>query len=559
MRRRLLRAILHRIPWLAGNRARPYRVEPLNLAVLSPGAEGLPPDADLIYAPETMENRLDADALDNALLCFSHQDYDFVVVSRSLAELPHLAVPRGMRQSVVFTREAADAFLRGAPPSRRLHGRLIRMPGLRDDSEKTELHQLMLADHDAAEIFWGNGPLSPIRVWDCSRMAFRSRTARARPLIFVWPVFMAVGGVERNVIEVMRQLRSRYDFIVVTIERLNERLGSLHHQLKGLAVATYDLAEVGTRADFLSMLSTLKRAWEPDLVWICNGSPWQCDHAEDIRKLYAETPIVDQEIYDTSAGWITRYREPGIQSFDRFIAINSRIRDKLVLDFGMEPGKVDLIYHAVDVSRFRPDDYPPERVAILKREYDLTPGRPIILFAGRMTMQKRPLDFVRLADRVASGGIDANFLMLGDGDLGHDVDAAIAHLKPGLVRRVPFTDRVPELMAVVDGLVITSEFEGLPIAMLEALAMGIPVLSTDVGDVRLVLETYGAGAIVPRIGDENALLAAFLAWFRELARWRQASMGAAEKIRGRFSAARAAAEYEQCWKRAMRARTSRGR
>lgn len=68
MPRRLLRALLHRIPWLAGNRAPLYRETPLDLAVLNPGAETLPHAADLFYAPETSENRLDPDALDNALL-----------------------------------------------------------------------------------------------------------------------------------------------------------------------------------------------------------------------------------------------------------------------------------------------------------------------------------------------------------------------------------------------------------------------------------------------------------------------------------------------------------
>jgi glycosyltransferase involved in cell wall biosynthesis len=50
-------------------------------------------------------------------------------------------------------------------------------------------------------------------------------------------------------------------------------------------------------------------------------------------------------------------------------------------------------------------------------------------------------------------------------------------------------------MAIADGMIITSIYEGLPIAMLEALAVGIPVLTTDVGDIRLVLEEYGAGLV----------------------------------------------------------------
>jgi len=529
----------------------------LHLAVLPAGSREAPGDADYVYAPAALEQAVDADAIANARLGLAHRAHDFLLFSRSLAELPRITAPGETRQSVVFARDAADAFLLGAPPGRRLRGRLVRTPGLRDGSPETELDRLLPGAQRGSgwgEIEWGPGRASPLRVFDCSQIAFAEVPPPTKPRVFVWPALWAVGGVERNTIEIMRQLRDRYEFVIVTTERLNEQLGSLHHQLKGLAAATYDLAELGRQSDYLSMLASLKRAWSPDLVWICNGSPWQCDHAAELRRLYADTPIVDQEVYDTRAGWIKRYHEPGIQSFDRFIAINRRIRQAFVEGLGMDPERIDLIYPAFDSSRFRLASSSPEVLADRRQSFGLPRDRPVFLFLGRMSPQKRPLDFVHLAGRLDAGGLQASFLMLGDGELAPEVDAAIARGPVHALRRLPFTDRVPEVLAMAEGLVITSEYEGVPIAMLEALATGVPVLSTDVGDVRLLLEEYRAGAIVEPIGDPGSLLEAFRAWCDDLPGYRRAAEAAAPDVARRFSAATLAAEYEESWRKAHRVR-----
>jgi glycosyltransferase involved in cell wall biosynthesis len=517
----------------------------------------IPADADHVYAPAGPEQALDDDAAANAQLGLAHGAYDFLLFSRSLAELPRVSAPLDVRQSVVFAREHAGVFLAGTAPRRGLRGRVVRVPGLRDGSPEVELGRLLPGARCAGErgeIEWGPEAPPPLRTFDCSGVDLGGVTRPARPRVFVWPALWAVGGVERNTIEIMRQLRGRYDFVVVTTERLNEQLGSLHHQLKGLAAATYDLAELGPQEGYLSMLAALKRTWAPDLVWICNGSPWQCDHAVELRRLYADTPIVDQQVYDTQAGWINRYHEPGIQSFDRFIAINRRIRQAFVERLRMDPGRIDLIYPAFDASRFQVRRDTPEEMAARRRSAGLPADRPVFLFVGRMSPQKRPLDLVALAHRLRREGAPAFFLMLGDGELAPEVDRAIAGGPPDSVRRMAFTDRVPEILALGDGLVITSEYEGVPVAMLEALATGLPVLSTDVGDVRLLLEEYRAGTVVPRAGDLDLLLEGFHAWNARLPGLREAARSAAPVVARRFSAEALAQQYEESWRLAHRAR-----
>ena len=71
-----------------------------------------------------------------------------------------------------------------------------------------------------------NGAIAAIR-YDAPYLPPR---AKSKPVVFVFPIFLAVGGVERNTIEIMRQLNDRFDFVVVTMERLRPEQGSLAAQ-----------------------------------------------------------------------------------------------------------------------------------------------------------------------------------------------------------------------------------------------------------------------------------------------------------------------------------------
>ena len=518
---------------------------------------------DYLYQPDDWDQRLSSNEVRNALLCLSHTGVDFVIVSPTLALLPQLAISSSVRNHLIFSKRLGLEFLENGDSKAK--GRVMRLlpaqvpvtevpveevfrnktisyapdPGrYTPDQGYLYLGQAMEAMSDASA--------SEIRVTQ-----FIPKFKKEKKLVFVLPMVMAIGGVERNAIEVMRQLKDRYHFVVITMDRHDQSHGSFHHQLRGLAEAVYDLMELGNLHYYLAFLNDLKEAYEPDAVWICNGMLWLCDHAEHVRRIFHDVPIIDNQAWDAEFGWIELYEQPGIQSFDRFIATNSKVYSKFVDDFKMNPERIDSIYPCFDSERFGAPSPVDEQKAFI-REFDLPKDRPVFLFCGRLHSQKGPLDFLELARRRLQKQDDAFFVMRGTGALAPEIDKFIQDNELTNLRRISFVENTVPLLSLASGLIITSHYETITIVLLEALSMGLPVLSTDVGDIRLVLEQYQAGLVVPEIGDHDAFEAAYEKWRKDLALYSAKARQCSAEIRRRFSSETTAAQYAASWERAMR-------
>jgi glycosyltransferase involved in cell wall biosynthesis len=142
--------------------------------------------------------------------------------------------------------------------------------------------------------------------------------------------------------------------------------------------------------------------------------------------------------------------------------------------------------------------------------------------------------------------------MAGDGPMAAECDAFIARHAIANVKRLGFVPQVWEVLCLFDGFLVTSAFEGLPITMLCALSLGVPAISTDVGDVGLVLEQHGVGTLFDNIGDPDRSAAQLRDFAARLPHLGPAARAAAPRIREQFSAGRCAREYDECFRRASR-------
>jgi len=182
---------------------------------------------------------------------------------------------------------------------------------------------------------------------------------------------------------------------------------------------------------------------------------------------------VNQMIYDIE--------KKGFYSADKIIAVSHFTRNILISRYGVPGGKIEVVYNGVE--RNGTDNWPLEKSGIQKDE-------KIVLFLGRITMQKGPEYFLQAAQRVLSVMDNVKFVMAGSGDLARRTIEMAAEL--GIGDKVLFTgflrgDDVTRIYQMADLYVMPSVSEPFGIAPLEALDNDVPVIISRQSGVSEVL------------------------------------------------------------------------
>lgn len=140
--------------------------------------------------------------------------------------------------------------------------------------------------------------------------------------------------------------------------------------------------------------------------------------------------------------------------------------------------------------------------AAVRAEFGVPLHAPLFVMVGRLASPKDPHTLIRAADRLRG---DVHVLFAGDGPQREEVAGLAREL--GLEKQVHLAghrDDVLDLTAAADVAVLSSKWEGLPFALLEAMALSRPVVASDVSGCRDALGGTGAGVLVP-VADPDAM------------------------------------------------------
>jgi glycosyltransferase involved in cell wall biosynthesis len=185
---------------------------------------------------------------------------------------------------------------------------------------------------------------------------------------------------------------------------------------------------------------------------------------------------------------------------DVVAAVSSDVRDDLASNTGIPREQIVVLHNPVVAS-----DIQDLAVAPIDHPWLVGSGPPVVLGVGRFSAQK---NFQLLIDAFAAlrKNRRARLIILGDGELRKELEARIQYL--GLTEDVdlPGFDPNPfRFMRRASVYVLCSAWEGLPTALIEALACGTPVVATDCpGGVREILRDGAFGRISP-VGDPTSL------------------------------------------------------
>lgn len=197
------------------------------------------------------------------------------------------------------------------------------------------------------------------------------------------------------------------------------------------------------------------------------------------------------------------YLLPLLRRADALVAVANAHRDYLVRVEGLPFEKFRVIHNGVDTSVYHPGT-DGER-AKLRRALGLEDGHRVVMTVASLKPLKRIDLLLRSAAPVFAGHPDARLVVVGDGPDRAALESLARSL--GIAERVVLTgirDDVDSLLRAADLFVLSSRTEAFPNVVLEAMATGLPVVTTDVGSVREMVED-GASALVVPPDDEAAL------------------------------------------------------
>jgi glycosyltransferase involved in cell wall biosynthesis len=194
---------------------------------------------------------------------------------------------------------------------------------------------------------------------------------------------------------------------------------------------------------------------------------------------------------------------------DAIVAISPAIRGELLEQYGIgRREQYRVIPLGFDLTPFAAIDL--EARARARQSLQIAGDAPVVTTVGRLTAIKQHDLFLDVAGRLIAQHPDAVFLLVGDGERRADLEAHAERL--GLGSRVRFLGwrrDLETIYAATDVFALTSRNEGTPVALIEAMASGVPGVSTDVGGVRDVILDATMGIRVP-VDDASAFAEAVL-------------------------------------------------
>jgi glycosyltransferase involved in cell wall biosynthesis len=328
-----------------------------------------------------------------------------------------------------------------------------------------------------------------------------------------------VGGPATHVIELAAGLSADRFAVRLIAGREGRGEAGMHYLAEEKGVRPESIPSLYPRlgpGDIIAFFHLLRifRQWKPDVVHTHTAKAGAVGRA---AARCAGVPV----IVHTFHGHVLRgYFPRPLEGFFRGIERNlTRITDRIVTlspalkadlaEMGIaDPAKIEVIPLGMDLAPLLGSD---ARHGELRAELGFRAGDPVIGIVGRLVPIKNHRLFLEAARSMVNSGSSARFVIIGDGELRDSLRNLASEM--GIAERIRFLgwrkDMAP-VYAGLDLLALTSDNEGTPVALIEGMAAGVPVVATAVGGVPDVVRDGITGRLVPP-GDPDAMRRAWRA------------------------------------------------
>jgi len=232
-----------------------------------------------------------------------------------------------------------------------------------------------------------------------------------------------------------------------------------------------------------TLISTVHSTWKGEAEAI-KGEPY--------------SRLNPNEKFMVSFNWFLRlFEESMLKKSNKIIAVSNFTKRELLQYYKVKEDKISVIHNGVDVTKFQPTSN--KRRA--KEELGLKTDEIAILSVGRLYARKGLFTLIESIPAVTRRFPRAKFIISGKGQ-SNEMKKLVAHAeKLGVKDTILFTGyypdkKLPMLYQAADVFAFSTFYENLPFAVLEALATGLPVVTTNVGGIPEMIENGKNGFLV---------------------------------------------------------------
>lgn len=360
-----------------------------------------------------------------------------------------------------------------------------------------------------------------------------------------------VGGVETLVLGLSGELSHRGRHVRICCI---EDEGGLAPEARSMGVDVHalNLAKRGRRRALLDFRAYL-HADAPVVIHSHNFKPgWYASAARGLGIVQGHIHT-KHGVYSAWSRGLWRYRLMRV-GVDGFVAVSQESRDQLARLASLRAEQVRIVSNGIDTARFQPSS----RRETLRAELGIPADRRIVVNVARLCPEKDLASLLYAFRRVHDALERTELWLIGDGPERGRLEALASDLE--IARCVSFLGvraDIPRLLPAADLFCLSSWSEGLPMALLEAMACGVPIVATSVGDVPRALLGGLCGLVVPP-HDPQLLAGACLDLLRDGARRTQMGSRSRSRAVQRFSLGVMAGEYARLYDETLTGRPLTG-
>jgi glycosyltransferase involved in cell wall biosynthesis len=176
----------------------------------------------------------------------------------------------------------------------------------------------------------------------------------------------------------------------------------------------------------------------------------------------------------------------GMEKADAVIAISNYTKNTIMENYGIEPSKIKVVYNAINPDYFDQTLSGPNQLLSLKKA-----GKKIVLFVGRITLQKGPDYFLKAAQKVLQFNKNVIFVVAGSGDMEYQIIEMAAHM--GIADKFLFAgflkgEDLKQAYMAADLFVLPSVSEPFGLVALESLMLKTPILVSKQSGVSEIIQ-----------------------------------------------------------------------